>query len=253
MPYKNLQEKREYNKKWMREKYYKLGYGNGITKGTGSSKAQEKVLNKTYEYPQIKIPENMRETKYSGYYITEDGKAYRVPGKYDRYGRYGKINEYGLIYLKPGFRGYPGRPEHQYECINISIRDENGKFLKQISKSIHQLVAETFIPNPEGYNEILHLDDNKQNNHYTNLKWGTHLENMSMVCSPATIKKSYTITDVIESTVWKGFNLSEWVRNNYELLEIRSGNKKYKIRDYVRKFSKARSEKYNTFGFKVEY
>jgi hypothetical protein len=32
-------------------------------------------------YPPIKIPKNMRETQYPGYYITEDGKAYRKPGK----------------------------------------------------------------------------------------------------------------------------------------------------------------------------
>lgn len=253
MPYKDLQKKREYNKKWMRENYYELGYGNGITKGMSSLIAEEKVQNRKQKYPPIKIPENMRETKYPGYYITEDGKAYRVPGKNDRNGQYGKINEYGLIYLKPGYRGYPGRPEHQYECVNISIRDENGKFLKQIKKSIHQLVAETFIPNPEGYTEIMHIDDNNRNNHYTNLKWGTHLENMSTVCSPATVKKSYTITDIIEGKIWNGYNLSDWVRNNYELLESRSGNKKYKIREYVRKLSKARSQKYNTFGFKIEY
>ena len=135
-------------------------------------------------YPEIKIPENMRETQYPGYYITEDGKAYRAPGKMDRNGQYGEINEYGLIYLKPGYRGCPGRPEHQYECINISVRDENGKFLKQIKKSIHQLVAQAFVDNPEGYTEIMHLDDNNRNNHYTNLKWGTHKENMKMTAAP---------------------------------------------------------------------
>lgn len=137
-----------------------------------------------YNYPPLRIPENMRETQYSGYYITEDGKAYREPGKCDRNGHYGKINEYGLIYLKPGYRGHPGRPEHQYECINISVRDENGKFLKQIRRSIHQLVAGVFVPNPEGHTEILHLDDNNRNNHYTNLKWGTHKENMEAIGLP---------------------------------------------------------------------
>lgn len=143
-----------------------------------------------YNYPPIKIPKNMKETQYPGYYITEDGKAYRAPGKYDRNGQHGKINEYGLIYLKPGLRGTPGRLEYQYECINISIQDDNGKFLKQITKSIHQLVAETFIPNPEGHNEILHIDGNNKNNHYKNLKWGTHKENMKMVGLPeGTIKE----------------------------------------------------------------
>ena len=164
MPYKDLQKKREYNKEWARKKTLKNS--------------------KYFNYPPVKIPENMRETQYSGYYITEDGKAYRTPGKYDRNGQHGEINEYGLIYLKPGYRGHPDYPEHRYECINISVRDENGKFLKQIKRSIHQLVAEVFVPNPEGHTEIMHLDDNNRNNHYTNLKWGTHKENMEMTAAP---------------------------------------------------------------------
>jgi len=148
------------------------------------------ISNPINYYSSIKIPKNMKETQYPGYYITEDGKSYRKPGKCDKYEQYGKVNEYGLIYLKPGFRGRPGRPEHQYECINISIRDENGKFLKQIKKSIHQLVAEVFVPNPERHNEILHIDGNNRNNHYKNLKWGTHEENMKMIGLPeGTIKE----------------------------------------------------------------
>jgi len=143
-----------------------------------------------YNYPPVRIPKGMRETEFSGYYISDDGKAYREPGKYDRNEQYGKINEYGLIYLKPALRGHPGRPEYQYECINISIRDENGKFLKQIKKSIHQLVAEAFVPNLEGHREILHMDENNRNNHYTNLKWGTHKENMKMIGLPeGTVKE----------------------------------------------------------------
>jgi hypothetical protein len=176
MPYKDLQKKRQYNKQWMRNKH--KGISNSIT------------MDSMNDYPSIKIPKNMKETQYPGYYITEDGKSYRKPGKCDKYEQYGKINEYGLIYLKPGFRGCPGHPEYQYECINISIRDENGKFLKQIKKSIHQLVAEVFFPNPEGHNEILHIDGNNRNNHYKNLKWGTHEENMKMIGLPeGTIKE----------------------------------------------------------------
>ena len=27
----------------------------------------------------------------------------------------------------------------------------------------------------------MHIDENNRNNHYTNLKWGTHAENMSQI------------------------------------------------------------------------
>ena len=131
-----------------------------------------------YEYLPIKIPEGMKETEYPGYYITEDGRAYRKPGRCDITGKYGEPDENGLIYLKPAFRGNPKYPQHQYECVNISIWDENKNY-KQIKKSIHQLVAQTFIPNPNNYTEIDHIDRNKKNNSKNNLRWTTRFDNMS--------------------------------------------------------------------------
>ena len=118
--------------------------------------------------------------KYPGYYITEEGDVYRKPVKGERM----PINENGLVYLKPGKRGHPKYPEKQYDCINITIRDEDGKWVKQIKVSNHQLVAETFVPNPHKHTEILHIDENPCNNHYTNLKWGTHKENLQVKCLP---------------------------------------------------------------------
>ena len=43
---------------------------------------------------------------------------------------------------------------------------------------VHQLVAIHFINNPEDKQHINHIDNNGENNLYTNLEWCTHSENM---------------------------------------------------------------------------
>lgn len=43
---------------------------------------------------------------------------------------------------------------------------------------VHKLVANAFIPNPHGYPVVRHKDDNRQNNHADNLKWGTQADNI---------------------------------------------------------------------------
>tara|TARA_Y100001938_G_C7962190_1_gene364883 strand:- start:55 stop:810 length:756 start_codon:yes stop_codon:yes gene_type:complete len=221
--------------------------------GRDKSKCSPKYQNhKVYNYPPIKIPSNMVETLYSGYYITEEGDAYRKPGRGDINGTYGEINEWGLIYLKPARRGHKKYPEKQYDCINISTRDENGNY-KQIKKSNHQLVAETFVDNPNNYTEIMHMDDNPRNNHYTNLKWGTHEENMEGVLSPCTIPKSYKITDTRTGRIWKGINMGKWVRENYDMIASRMKSSEKTHQAMNRHLSAARVKGCKIWGFRVEY
>ena len=40
--------------------------------------------------------------------------------------------------------------------------------------ALHRLIALLYIPNPNNYPQINHIDGNKLNNHYTNLEWCTN-------------------------------------------------------------------------------
>lgn len=48
---------------------------------------------------------------------------------------------------------------------------------KRKTTRIHRLVAGTFIPNPNNYEEVNHIDGNKQNNRVDNLEWCTRSHN----------------------------------------------------------------------------
>ena len=187
--------------------------------------------------------------KYSGYFVTEEGNIYRLPVKGERM----PINNQGLVYIKPFLRGHPKYPKKQYFSVNVTIRDENGKYVKQIRQYNHKLVAETWVPNPEGHREILHIDENNRNNHYTNLKWGTHIENMHGVISPCTNPKMYKITDTITGKVWSGTNIAEWVRQNYDLIIPRMKSSNHKLSVIAKHLANARSNNSMIWKFKVEY
>jgi len=62
--------------------------------------------------------------------------------------------------------------QHGYWNVNMII-DRKPKKVK-----VHRLVAMAFIPNPEGKEEVNHIDNNPKNNVVSNLEWCTHKENM---------------------------------------------------------------------------
>lgn len=66
----------------------------------------------------------------------------------------------------------PSKKKHGY--LQVSLSDESG-----VRKSfrLHRLVAEAFLPNPEGKPQVNHKDENTENNRADNLEWATAEEN----------------------------------------------------------------------------
>lgn len=60
----------------------------------------------------------------------------------------------------------------------VRVRIENKCLGCVVRTTIHRLVAEAFIPNPDNKSEVNHIDSNRANNDVSNLEWVTHSENM---------------------------------------------------------------------------
>lgn len=59
-----------------------------------------------------------------------------------------------------------------YLCVSLIIGNEQKKC------SVHRLVAQAFIPNPENKREVNHLNGDKTDNRVENLEWCTRDENI---------------------------------------------------------------------------
>lgn len=108
------------------------------------------------EGPQEKEVEYRDIDGFNGYRIGDDGSVWSK--------RYNKSGEWKR--LKP----IPTKKGRLRICF--SLKDGG-----QLWRQVHHLVLEAFVgPRPEGM-DGLHWDDDNQNNHLGNLRWGTPKEN----------------------------------------------------------------------------
>lgn len=79
-----------------------------------------------------------------------------------------------------------------YDRVYLSVKS------KKYTKSIHRLVALTFIENPFNKETVNHINLNKKDNRVTNLEWMTNKENMRHAFDNGVYKErdKYTIRNL---------------------------------------------------------
>ena len=113
---------------------------------------------------------------YEGKYaVTEDGRVWS----------YKKIsNSPKFLKGKLTTKGY----------LNVSLHGNN----KPTQKTIHRLVAEAYITNPDNKPHINHIDGDKHNNCSSNLEWCTPQENTGHALRTNLIKRCMSVDDASE-------------------------------------------------------
>ena len=120
---------------------------------------------------------------YTGYYITQTGRVYS--------NKRGAMIEKSLCINTVG-----------YPSISLWY---NGK---QYYKTVHRLVAETYIENPDNLPQVNHIDKDRTNNNVENLEWCDNQQN-----SEHSLAKSYKIKTPTGEIV-EVFNLRKYCREN---------------------------------------
>lgn len=81
------------------------------------------------------------------------------------------IAAYGSMKLQKGRLLKLGFDKDGYQQVNLW---KNGK---KKTHTVHRLVAQAFIPNPQNFKEVNHRDEDKTNNRVENLEWCTSVYN----------------------------------------------------------------------------
>lgn len=86
------------------------------------------------------------------------------------------VDEEGNIYSLKWGREHKLIPwldsKKRYYYVTISMNN------KKYNVSVHRLVAETFLENPNNYTDVDHIDKNTYNNNVSNLRWCSHQQNL---------------------------------------------------------------------------
>jgi hypothetical protein len=82
---------------------------------------------------------------------------------------------------------------------------------KSTKCAIHRLLAEAFIPNPDGKPTVDHKDGDRQNNSLQNLRWATYAEQNSRFNSTGVRSQKVKVTHYAEKRKKRGGGHEAWL------------------------------------------
>lgn len=170
------------------------------------------------------------------YEINSDGTVRRIAGTSN--------NWKNKTHIRP-YKNNKG-----YLCIHLYKNSKCYKF------QIHRLLAKYFIPNPNKYNEVNHIDGNPLNNSLDNLEWCTHQENILHAVKTGLFKKDRSIVTQVKkrnaSSQYFGVSWSKERQKWVALLTWRK--KKYSIGRFIDEIeaAKAYDAKVKELGFHLD-
>ena len=138
--------------------------------------------------------------------MKKENEIWKVIPNYENYeaSNFGRIRSIDRVVKRDRYttRKIKGKILQQFAKNSGYLQVNLSKNSKIETKTVHRLVAITFLENTNNYTDVNHKDENKHNNNINNLEWVSYRENTSHYNS----LRNDTSSKFIGVSFTKGYN-----------------------------------------------